>query len=87
MAWIWPGLTLRVPMVGKDFDGCSGETAHLAKTAKLHCNGRLRPTTAAQLADGAVVALFVSIGGQMTNYGFVGFLALLKAGHAAHPQC
>ena len=54
MAWIWRGLTLRVPMVGKDYDGCSAETAHLAKTAKLHCNARLRPTTAAQLADGAV---------------------------------
>lgn len=47
MAWIWPGLILTVPMVGKDFDGCSGETAHLAKTAKLHCNGRLRPTSTA----------------------------------------
>jgi hypothetical protein len=33
------------------------------------------------------VALLVNIGGQMTVYGFVGFRGLLKAGHAAHPQC
>jgi hypothetical protein len=33
------------------------------------------------------VALFVSIGGWMTDYGFLMFIGLLTAGHAAHPQC
>jgi hypothetical protein len=42
---------------------------------------------AAQLADGAAVALFVSQGLKLTGIGSVRPSVLLGAGHAAHPQC
>jgi len=41
----------------------------------------------AQLADGADVARFVNNEVQVNGVAFVEFRALLKAGHAAHPQC
>ena len=41
MAWTWPGPTLSVPMVGRDRNGSSGETVHLAKMAEGRCYGRL----------------------------------------------
>jgi hypothetical protein len=42
---------------------------------------------AAELRDGAAVALFGSVGGVMTAGNFVENRALSQAGHAAHREC
>ena len=42
---------------------------------------------AAELAIGVDVALFVSIGVQMTSDAFVEFGGLIRAGHATQSQC
>jgi hypothetical protein len=42
---------------------------------------------AAELADGAAVALFVISGVTVTSVAFIEYRDLVKSGHAAHPQC